>query len=181
MIPKRGAVALITTLCALVLLFTFKTPSSSAGLGTAFGATSGTTTSVQTPAVTANSGVTTTTGTTTTGTTTTGGTTGTTATATPTATTTSTANTVVTGTAVSFRYGTVQVQVTVSNGAITDITTLQAPGDGHSGQISQYAVPILQSEALSAKSAQIDLVSGATYTSEAYAQSLQSALDQAGI
>ena len=176
MIPKRGAVALITTLCALVLLFTFKTPSSSAGLGTAFGATSGTTTSVQTPAVTANSGVTTTTGTTTTG-----GTTGTTATATPTATTTSTANTVVTGTAVSFRYGTVQVQVTVSNGAITDVTTLQAPGDGHSGQISQYAVPILQSEALSAKSAQIDLVSGATYTSEAYAQSLQSALDQAGI
>ena len=173
MIPKRGAVALITTVCALVLLFSFKTPSS-AGLGTALGATTGNTTSVQTPATTANSGVTTTGSRT-------GTTTGTTATAKPTATTGSTADKVVTGTAVSFRYGTVQVQVTVSNGAITDITTLQAPGDGHSGQISQYAVPILQSEALSAKSAQINLVSGATYTSEAYAQSLQSALDQAGI
>jgi len=165
--PKRGAVALITTICALVLLFTFKTPSTASGLGTALISTAGTAANSSAPVAT--SGAT--------------ATAGTTATASPTAATTtgSTADKVVTGTAVSFRYGTVQVQVTVSGGAITDITTLQAPGDGRSGQISQYAVPILQSEALSAKSAQIDLVSGATYTSEAYAQSLQSALDQAGI
>ena len=165
--PKRGAVALITTICALVLLFTFKTPSTASGLGTALISTAGTAANSSAPVAT--SGAT--------------ATAGTTATTSPTATTTtgSTADKVVTGTAVSFRYGTVQVQVTVSGGAITDITTLQAPGDGRSGQISQYAVPILQSEALSAKSAQIDLVSGATYTSEAYAQSLQSALDQAGI
>ena len=165
--PKRGAVALITTICALVLLFTFKTPSTASGLGTALISTAGTAANSSAPVAT--SGPT--------------ATAGTTATASPTAATTtgSTADKVGTGTAVSFRYGTVQVQVTVSGGAITDITTLQAPGDGRSGQISQYAVPILQSEALSAKSAQIDLVSGATYTSEAYAQSLQSALDQAGI
>jgi len=165
--PKRGAVALITTICALVLLFTFKTPSTASGLGTALISTAGTAANSSAPVAT--SGAT--------------ATAGTTATASPTAATTtgSTADKVVTGTAVSFRYGTVQVQVTVSGGAIADITTLQAPGDGRSGQISQYAVPILQSEALSAKSAQIDLVSGATYTSEAYAQSLQSALDQAGI
>ena len=165
--PKRGAVALITTICALVLLFTFKTPSTASGLGTALISTAGTSTSSSAPVATS-------------GATATAGTTATTSPATTT-TTGSTADKVVTGTAVSFRYGTVQVQVTVSGGAITDITTLQAPGDGRSGQISQYAVPILQSEALSAKSAQIDLVSGATYTSEAYAQSLQSALDQAGI
>lgn len=175
--PKRGAIALITTVCALMLLFTFKTPTQSSGPGSALGATSTNTTTIgagATPAAT-TVGSTTSAATPTTGTIT--------STATPTATTTtaSTANKVVTGTAVSFRYGTVQVQVTIANGAITDITTLQAPNGGHSGQISDYAVPILQTEALSAKSANIDLVSGATYTSEAYAQSLQSALDQAGI
>ena len=45
--------------------------------------------------------------------------------------------------------------------------------------ISQQAGPLLQQEALQAQSAQIDIVSGATYTSESYAQSLQSALDRA--
>ena len=179
--PKRGAVALITTICALVLLFTFKTPSTASGLGTALISTAGTSVSSAAPAAT--SGAAATAGTTTTSGTGTTATAGTTATTSPAATTTtgSTADRVITGTAISFRYGTVQVQVTVSGGAITDVTTLQAPGDGRSGQISQYAVPILQSEALSAKSAQIDLVSGATYTSDAYAQSLQSALDQAGL
>jgi hypothetical protein len=50
---------------------------------------------------------------------------------------------------------------------------------GRSGQISSYAAPILASEALQAQSASIDIVTGATYTSQAYANSLQSALDQA--
>jgi uncharacterized protein with FMN-binding domain len=75
----------------------------------------------------------------------------------------------------------VEVQITVSGGKVTDVVALQLPSGGRSGRISSYAEPSLHSEALSAQSAQIDGVSGATYTSEAYAQSLQAALDQAGI
>ena len=86
----------------------------------------------------------------------------------------------VTGPALNTRYGPVQVQVTIANGKVTDVTALELPFDrSRSAAISQYAEPILRSEALQAQSAQIDLVSGATYTSDAYAQSLQGALDQA--
>jgi uncharacterized protein with FMN-binding domain len=53
------------------------------------------------------------------------------------------------------------------------------PRQGRSGVISQSAAPILKGEAIAAQSASIDTVSGATYTSQAYAQSLQSALDAA--
>ncbi len=73
------------------------------------------------------------------------------------------------------------MQVTISNGQITSVSALQLPTGGRSGQISNYVEPILSSEALTAQSANIDIVSGATYTSEAYAQSLQSALDQAAV
>jgi uncharacterized protein with FMN-binding domain len=86
----------------------------------------------------------------------------------------------VTGSAVDIGYGTVQVQVTIQNGTITDIQPIQLPSGGHSGQVSSYAAPQLRSEALQAQSAQIDTISGATYTSEGYIQSLQSALTQAG-
>jgi uncharacterized protein with FMN-binding domain len=86
----------------------------------------------------------------------------------------------VTGSAVDVGYGTVQVQLTIQNGTITDIQTIQLPRGGHSGQVSSYAAPQLRSEALQAQSAQIDTISGATYTSEGYIQSLQSALTQAG-
>lgn len=79
-------------------------------------------------------------------------------------------------------YGNVQVQITVASGKVTDVQALQLPTDrAYSAQISQYVAPILRSEALQAQSAQISLISGATFTSEAYAQSLQSALQQAGI
>ena len=85
-----------------------------------------------------------------------------------------------TGSTIQTPFGNVQVQVTIQNGQITDIQALQLPSsDRHSQEISQYAAPVLRSEALKAQSAQIDTVSGATYTSYAYAQSLQSALDQA--
>lgn len=84
-----------------------------------------------------------------------------------------------TGSVVSTRFGDVQVEVTVSGGAITDVTSLQLPdSDNRSRSITSAAEPILGEEALTAQSANIDLLSGATYTSEAYAQSLQSALDQ---
>jgi len=76
-------------------------------------------------------------------------------------------------------YGQVQVSITLSAGRITEVTAVQLPSEGRSGFISQAAGPILKGEAIAAQSAKIDTVSGATYTSEAYAQSLQSALDAA--
>jgi uncharacterized protein with FMN-binding domain len=80
------------------------------------------------------------------------------------------------------RYGPVQVQITVANGKITDVTALQlTDSDGRSVQISQQAAPILRQEALQAQSAQIQSVSGATFTSEGYTTSLQSAIDKAGL
>ncbi|HOT33723.1 MAG TPA: FMN-binding protein [Rhodoglobus sp.] len=85
------------------------------------------------------------------------------------------------GSTVNTRFGPVQVQVTISGGAITDVTALQLTNtDGRSVQISNYASPILAQEVLSSQSAQVSNVGGATYTSQAYLQSLQSALDQAG-
>ncbi|MCT9623090.1 FMN-binding protein [Curtobacterium sp. C2H10] len=80
------------------------------------------------------------------------------------------------------RYGPVQVQITVANGTITDVTALQLTNsDGRSVQISQQAAPILRQEALQAQSAQVQSVSGATFTSEGYTTSLQSAIDKAGL
>jgi uncharacterized protein with FMN-binding domain len=77
-------------------------------------------------------------------------------------------------------YGDVQVQVTISGGRITDVQPLVLPSDRQrSAEISQYAGPILHDEVLRAQSAQIDTISGATYTSQSYAGSVQSALDQA--
>jgi len=87
-----------------------------------------------------------------------------------------------TGDTTQTRYGPVQVQITVANGTITDVTALQLTNsDGRSVQISQQAAPILRQEALQAQSAQIQSVSGATFTSEGYTTSLQSAIDEAGL
>jgi len=78
------------------------------------------------------------------------------------------------------RYGDVQVRVVISNGHITDVQAIQLPTDrAESAYISQQAGPWLRSEALQAQSANIDIISGATYTSQSYAQSLESALQQA--
>lgn len=86
------------------------------------------------------------------------------------------------GSSVSTRFGSVQVQITVSRGAITDVQALHlTDADGRSVQISNRAAPILRDEVLSAHSASVANVGGATYTSQAYLQSLQSALDQAGL
>lgn len=85
-----------------------------------------------------------------------------------------------TGSAVNTRYGAVQVQITVSGGVITDVQTPAYPAhSSRDRQINQDALPQLISETLSAQSAQIDMVSGATYTSTGYLDSLQSAIDQA--
>jgi len=90
-----------------------------------------------------------------------------------------TATLTATGAAYQFRYGIVQVAVTVEGDQIVDVQALQMPdGDRHSASISQQVEPMLRESALAVDSAKIDIVSGATYTSMAYAYSLQSALDQ---
>lgn len=157
--PKRAALSAFLTAVAVVLLINFKTPSQE-GLA-AFGR--------QTVTASLSSGGSTP--------------------ASPSASSSSSASTqpnasatpasqTVTGPAISYFYGTAQVQVTLVNGTITDLVALQLPTNGRSGRISQQVEPMLRSEVLAAQSAQIDLISGATYTSQAYAQSLQGALDQ---
>ena len=87
-----------------------------------------------------------------------------------------------TGTVAQTRWGPVQVELTVSGGTITQVNVLQYPsGNGTDQQINGYALPILIQETMDAQSAHIDMVSGATVTSEGYLESLQSALDQAGL
>jgi uncharacterized protein with FMN-binding domain len=87
-----------------------------------------------------------------------------------------------TGSVVQTRWGPVQVQVTVTGGTISAVDVLQCPqGNGKDQQINAYALPILVQETLSAQSANIDMVSGATVTSDGYVESLQAALDEAGI
>jgi uncharacterized protein with FMN-binding domain len=87
----------------------------------------------------------------------------------------------VTGEPIAIRWGTVQVAVTVDGTDIIDIETLAIPDDDRrSARISERAEPILREEAIATDSAEVSVVSGATYTSRAYAASLQSALDQVG-
>jgi uncharacterized protein with FMN-binding domain len=84
------------------------------------------------------------------------------------------------GSVISTPYGPVQVQVTLENGRVTAVEAVQMPAnDPRSSQISQYAIPQLIQEVLQAQSAQVDAVSGATYTCRAFMQSMQSALSQA--
>ncbi len=169
--PKRGIAALAITAFALVLLLSFKTPDvvpargggvavvepgtgtgSSGNAGTGSGSTTAQAPG-QTPAPTKSTGN--------------GSNTAAAAT--------------IDGPVVDTRYGAVQVEIVVAGGQLKDVVALQLPTGRHSGQISTAVAPILRQEALQAKSAAIDTVSGATYTSDAYAQSLQAALDQAGL
>jgi uncharacterized protein with FMN-binding domain len=178
--PRRGAVALLLTTAALALLLAFKTPSDPATgtageTGTAAGAAPspvaarpGATAAPTDPAAGEAAP-------------------GTDATPAPEATPTpdpaagvAWRDGTVTGTVVGTRWGAVQVQVTIAGGAIADVAALQLPdGDRHSAQLSQRAEPQLRSSALAVQGAGVDIVSGATYTSLAYAQSLQAALDAA--
>jgi uncharacterized protein with FMN-binding domain len=78
-------------------------------------------------------------------------------------------------------FGSVQVKIVTAGGKITDVVPLQlTDAGGRSVEISNYATPILRSEVIQAQSAKVSGVSGATYTSEGYLSSVQSALDQAG-
>jgi hypothetical protein len=93
----------------------------------------------------------------------------------------STGTRTVDGDAAQTRYGPVQLRLTLSGTRITAVTAIQLPNDNPRDQeISDFAIPQLTQETLTAQNARIDTVSGATYTSEGYVQSLQSALDKAG-
>ncbi|MET8096100.1 FMN-binding protein [Streptomyces sp. NPDC005236] len=88
----------------------------------------------------------------------------------------------VTGDTVQTRWGPVQVRITLKDGRITESAAVAYPSENPRDQeINSYAIPQLRREALAAQSARIDSVSGATYTSDGYKRSLQSALDSAGL
>lgn len=88
----------------------------------------------------------------------------------------------VTGDAADTRYGPVQVRITVTGGKVTNVTAVEYPTtDPRDAEINAYAIPVLNREATQAGDAGIDMVSGATYTSQGYVRSLQSALDKAGV
>ena len=174
--PKRGAIALALTAFALVLLLGFQTPG--AGENTVLkqgaGATGGVAqvapasgaTGAATPVPTASRA------------TGSAGRTGVPSAAAPTPGATSSAGA---GAATSdTRFGPVQVSVTLNGKLIVAISAVQLPASGRSGRISNYAAPILHDQALQAQSASITGVSGATYTSQAFEQSLQAALNAAG-
>jgi uncharacterized protein with FMN-binding domain len=154
-VPIRAALALVMTVAGVALLVSFKPPDTPtaarapAAVATGSGPTPGPSDSASTPA----------------------------ATATPSG---RYKDGSYTGQDYPNQFGDVQVKVIVAGGRITDVQALQLPSDrARSAEISQAAGPLLHDEALQAQSAQIDLLSGATYTSDSYQQSLQSALDHA--
>lgn len=84
-----------------------------------------------------------------------------------------------TGDVAQTQWGPVQVQLTEQGGKITAVSVLQYPNGNHrDAEINDYALPILINETIQAQSARIDMVTGATVTSDGYVRSLQSALDK---
>lgn len=168
---RRITLWALSTLTSLVLLFSYHT------------STSSTTASAASPIV-AQANVTpapsATTGSSSSGSSSSGSTATPKATATTPKATTQTTTKTYAGSAVDTQYGPVQVQITVRNGKIIAASVLQVPSNnGRDQEINSVAVPQLNSEVVQAQSASIDMVSGATFTSQGYLQSLQSAIDQA--
>ena len=162
---SRIALFLLSTLSTLVLLFGYST-STSGPLATSAP------TSIQSSPVTGSSGST---SGSTSESTSTGGNSSSTGSG-------SSGSTEVTGSVANTQWGPVQVQLTVTGGTISKVTVLQYPnGNGKDQEINDYALPILTQETTDAQSAQIDMVSGATVTSNGYLESLHSALDQANL
>lgn len=178
---KRIVYGLLATLSGVVLLFSYRT-SLEAVMPVAADETAGTTTVTPeaTPSASASPSTTTESATSTPSPSPSATAADSTATDSTTTTTTGLADGTYTGDAVSTRYGNVQVQITISGGVITDVQVPQYPNnDRKDQQINARALPILISETTETQSADISMVSGATYTSDGYIQSLQSALDQA--
>jgi len=170
---RRVILAAVTTIVSMILLLSFKThalPTTLAPQPAAIGDPGTTTPPATAPTTTASTAV---------------------AGASPAAAAVTTTTTVapattgtqtVTGNAAPTRYGPVQVQVTLTNGRITAVEAVEYPtARSRDIQINNRAIPQLNAEALAAQSAHIHTISGATYTSNGYATSLQSALDKAGV
>lgn len=156
---KRIVLAIAGTVAGLAALLSFKTHSALSSGGALPGASLPSTPSTSAPTTSGNSSAPSTS-----------------------APSTSTATRTIAGQAIQTQYGVVQVQVVVSGSKIKNVSFLQLTAyDPRSQEINSGAAPILLQQTLSAQSSQIDGVSGATYTSEGYVQSLQSALDQAGM
>jgi len=181
-VPKRGAVALVTTILAVLLLFSFKPAEQSSAntlpTSAVVGAAGATSTQApvaavqqQTPAPQSSQPA---------------GAGSANATPVPPAPTPTPATVgggkasgTFTGTAINTPYGTVQIALVVQRGQITNVQLLQMPTDRQlSAQISREAGPMLVNEVLQAQSANIMGVSGASFTSYGFYQSLQSALAQ---
>ncbi len=90
-------------------------------------------------------------------------------------------STVLTGPAVGTRFGDIQVEAVIEDGLLVDIVTLAEPMDGRSQSINDQAIPFYEAAAIEDQSADIDVLSGATVTWQAYTESLQGALDAAGL
>jgi uncharacterized protein with FMN-binding domain len=156
---RRVILAVASTITGLVLLLGFKTTSATSGVSVPAAIAPGTSGSSSSSSSSA------------------------TPSATPSAaspsTSSSTAAKTVTGTSVDTRWGPVQVKITAVNGKITSAQAVDYPQNNSRDQeINSVAIPQLQQETINASSANIDMVSGATYTSQGYIQSLQSALDK---
>jgi uncharacterized protein with FMN-binding domain len=150
---RRITLWLFSTVAALVLLFSYRTSTDSGGTGTATAAAAAPaptgTTETPAPAGTSGSG-------------------------------TSNGTETYSGSVAQTRWGPVQVTITVSGGKITDVAVPTYPNGNHRDEeINAYALPVLTQETMSAQSADIDTVSGATVTSDGYKESLQAALDAA--
>ncbi|KHK96416.1 FMN-binding protein [Microbacterium mangrovi] len=169
---KKIVIAVLATLSGLVLLFSYKT---SLDQSIPVASTGGTGTGSSGSGTTGSSGSGTT------------GSTGRSASPTPTGSSATKGSSgsglkdgTFTGQAVDTQYGPVQVAITVSGGRITHVSVPEYPqNDPRDQEINSQAIPMLVSETTQAQSANIDMISGATYTSQGYLQSLQSALDQA--
>ena len=148
---RRITLWLFSTVAALVLLFSYRTSTNSTGIGTATAAAT-----APAPTGTSDSG------------TSSGDSSG------------SGGAKTYSGSVAQTRWGPVQVTITVSGGKITDVAVPTYPNGNHRDEeINAYALPVLTQETLSAQSADIDTVSGATVTSDGYKESLQAALDAA--
>lgn len=162
---RRAALAVVSTIAALVMLLSFKTHSTASNRPAAIGAANpGTGGSSSTPPGAVNPSAS-----------------SPAAGSRPSSAAASGAKTF-TGDSVDTQWGPVQVQITVQNGKITKVSAVNYPnGNPRDQEINSYAIPQLNQEVLSAQSAQIDTVSGATVTSDGYLGSLQSAVDKAGL
>ena len=166
--PIRAAVTLAATAIGVVLLFSFRTPPA-APIATltpsSISSSSPTPSPTATPSGAPPSG---------------GASPAPTATATPAPAANGLKSGSFTGQTYTNPYGNVQVQVVISGGKITSVKTIQYPnGHQQSVFINSQALPLLEQEVLKAQSAQINIIGGATFTSQGYAQSVQSALDAA--